>query len=71
MKGLEVGSAEHNLEIKRRAEKRFERIDALPADVRAVIHEYGWAPVQELMALGVTKAAKLERLIRLCRGERA
>lgn len=54
---------------KRRAEKKFAIIDKLTPEVRAVIHEYGWEPVQLLMELGVKRAGRLLHIIRACRGE--
>jgi hypothetical protein len=45
----------------------MDEIDNLPPVHRALVHEYGWGPVKELMALGVTKASRIEHLILLCK----
>lgn len=57
-----VGSAAWFEDLAGRARRRFAKIDTLDADVRAVIHEYGWGPVNELIVAGVTDAKKLRHL---------
>jgi hypothetical protein len=59
---------EITVERQARIKRRMDAIDSLPADVRAVVHEYGWEPVKLLMGLGVKKAGALEHIILACRG---
>jgi hypothetical protein len=42
---------------------RMDRIDAMPADIRALIHEYGLTVVQAFVDQGVTKATGIRHLI--------
>lgn len=46
-----------------RREKRMAEIDALPSDLRALVHAYGWAVVRTCMDLGVTKAKHIRHLV--------
>lgn len=50
------------LDIRR---KRMERIDALPPDVRALVHEFGWTVVGEYWSVGVRKASVIRHLIEI------
>lgn len=38
------------------------KIDALPADVRAVVHEYGWEFVNQMLKLGCTGARQMRHI---------
>lgn len=67
---VELMSDAHLSEIKRRAEDRFRVIDNLSPEVRAIVHEYGWAAVKCLMDLGVTTPLRLRHAIKTIRGER-
>lgn len=57
--------------VKAKAEKRFLVIDKLHPDIRAIVHEYGWAPVRLLLELGVRKPGHLREIILTCRHGRA
>lgn len=48
-------------QIKR--EVRMSRVDAMPADVRAIVHEEGLTIVDAFLAVGVTKAKHMRHLI--------
>jgi hypothetical protein len=47
--------------------RRMARIDALPREVRALVHHYGWEPVKIFLDLGVTRPGQLEASIRAVR----
>lgn len=47
-----IGSPQYFENIKERAERRFDRIDKLPPETRALIHEFGWASVKIFLDLG-------------------
>lgn len=49
------------VDMKRR--KRMARIDALPAATRNLVNEYGFAVVDCLMALGVTKPNQIKHVV--------
>lgn len=49
------------IEAKRR--KRMAAIDALPVDVRALVHEYGFNVVKTLLDLGVTKPKHIRHVV--------
>lgn len=66
--GVEIGSDEHYADLKGRAEKRMEKIDALPPKIRALVHEYGWDAVKALMDLGAKSPGQIEHIILACRG---
>lgn len=46
-----------------RRRERMARIDALPADVRELVHEYGYHIVNMLMSLGVKKPRQIEHVV--------
>lgn len=48
---------------KAKIERRMARIDALPADVRAVVHDEGMTIVNAFLACGVRKAKHMRHLI--------
>lgn len=47
--------------------KRMNRIDAMPADVRGVVHDYGLTVVDAFIQCGVTKAKHMRHLINTVR----
>lgn len=49
-------------DVKERVEKRMATIDALPADLRAVVHDLGWNLVQTFMVHGITKPKTIRSL---------
>ena len=59
---------DYNAAIVARAQKRMDRVDAFPADVRAVIYEHGLETVQEFWNHGVRKAKSISHLIATARG---
>lgn len=67
--GTAIGSEAHWRDLQQRAEKRMARIDTLPADIRELIHEYGWDGVKELLDLGVKRASHMRHIIKAIRGE--
>lgn len=67
--GVDIGSEEKYTDLKRRAEKRMAQIDALPPNVREIVHEYGWDPVKLLLDLGAKSPRQIEHIIKACRGE--
>lgn len=54
---------EHEKIVNRNRQQRMERIDRLPADVRALVHEYGWHIVDTCMTLGVCKPRQIRHLV--------
>jgi len=51
--------------IKGRIIARMSEIDALPADVRELVHEYGWSIVKAFRDAGVTRARNILHLVRM------
>lgn len=54
---------EFNAAVVRRAKKRMDRADALPTDIRRVVHEYGLEVVQEFLNHGVRRPESIAHLI--------
>lgn len=52
-----------SMDVKERVERRMKRIDALPKDVRALVHEYGWGPIDALLSAGVKNAKVMRHII--------
>lgn len=50
-----------NLATKRT--KRMDRIDAMPPEIRACVHEYGLTIVDACLQVGVTKARHIHHLV--------
>lgn len=50
-----------------RRRARMKAIDALPADIRTIVHEEGWTVVNQFLMCGVTKAKVIKHLIRTVR----
>ncbi len=46
---------------------RMARVDAMPADVRACVHDYGLTIVDACMQLGVVKARHIRHLVETVR----
>lgn len=46
-----------------RSEVRMQQIDSLPADIKALVHEYGWNLVKAYRDVGVLKARHIKHLI--------
>ena len=44
-------------------EARMQKIDALPADIRELVHEYGYHVVNSFMLHGVPKAKHIRHLV--------
>jgi hypothetical protein len=42
---------------------RMAAIDALPPDVRALVHDYGYTVVYTLQSLGITKAKHIRHVV--------
>jgi hypothetical protein len=59
---------ECNSGIKRDAEKRMERMDDWPEDVRALAHEIGFSVVHHFFQCGVKKANTIRHLVNVARG---
>lgn len=48
-----------------RRARKMNRIDALPAELKAVVHDFGWLTVKEFTECGVTSAKKIRHLIHI------
>jgi hypothetical protein len=46
-----------------RRQRKMAKIDALPAPLKAVVHDFGWLTVKTFMEDGVTDAKAIRRLI--------
>lgn len=46
---------------------RMERIDAMPADIRACVHEYGLSIVQAMLDAGVKKGKHMHHIVKMVR----
>lgn len=53
------------LDVRRRA--RMDRIDAMPAELRACVNEYGLTIVDACVQLGITKARHIHHLVNTIR----
>lgn len=49
--------------VAQRRKARMTQIDRQPADVRALVHEYGWTVVNSFLLLGIKKAAHIKHLV--------
>ena len=49
--------------VKAKREARMQKIDALPADIRELVHEYGYHIVNSFMLHGVSKAKHIRHLV--------
>lgn len=54
---------EHEEFVGRKRGARMAKIDALPPDIRALVHEYGYSVVENFMACGVTKPRHIRHLV--------
>jgi hypothetical protein len=59
--------SEDELAAERRA-KRMDRIDRMPPELRALVHEYGLTVVDAFTSCGVTKPKQIRHLIEVVRG---
>ena len=50
-------------EYLRRCRARMDKIDAMPQDIRSLIHEFGLGPVQTCLDCGVRSAKHIRHLI--------
>lgn len=48
-----------------RRARKMEKIDGLPPEIKAVVHEFGWLTVKTLMESGVTSAKKMRSVIKV------
>jgi hypothetical protein len=55
-------------ESQERRAKRMARIDAMPADLRACVHEYGLTIVDACLQSGVKKARNIRHIVETIRG---
>lgn len=51
--------------VDRQRRARMQRIDELPAEVRALVHEYGFRIVDNFLMCGVTKPRQIRHLVEL------
>ena len=49
--------------VDKRRRDRMSKIDGLPPDMRALVHEYGFNVVQAFLDLGVTKSRHIRHLV--------
>lgn len=54
-------------EAKPRVERRMAVIDALPRELRELVHEFGWNVVKSFMDAGVRKPSLIKHLIHTVR----
>lgn len=54
---------EHQDFVDRKRRQRMEQIDALPSDLRELVHKYGYTVVRTCMDLGVTKPRHITHLV--------
>lgn len=55
------------MSIDEKRRRRFDQIDRLDPDMRALVNEEGWTVVDNFMRCGVTKASRIRHLIALVR----
>jgi hypothetical protein len=49
--------------VEKRRRARMARIDAMPPEVRALVHQYGFHVVHTIMEAGVTKPAQIRNIV--------
>lgn len=49
-----------------RVRKRMDRVDEMPPELRACVHEFGLGLVDQFLNCGVTKPAHIRHLIKAC-----
>lgn len=54
-------------ESQARRAKRMARIDAMPPDIRACVHDFGLTIVQAMLEAGVKKAKHIRHIVRTVR----
>jgi hypothetical protein len=55
--------AEYQRIVDRKRRERMDKIDAMPEDIRELVHEYGSTVVNAFMQNGVTKANRIRHLV--------
>lgn len=56
-------------EVQERRIARMEMIDRYPAEIRALVHEYGWAVVNALIDVGVKKPKQIRHVVEVVLNE--
>lgn len=51
--------------VDRKRHARMGKIDALPLELRELVHNYGFNVVNNFMVLGVTKSSQIKHLVEL------
>ena len=60
---MEPDRAEFLEKVQARRVARMERVDAMPEDIRELVHEYGLTVVDAFLSCGVTKANRIRHLV--------
>jgi len=60
---IERDPVEHQEYVDRKRRNRMDRIDGLPADLRALVHDYGYEVVQAFLDHGVRRANQIRHLV--------
>jgi len=55
--------ADFQKHVQLRRKKRMDRIDAMPAELRELVHEYGFNVVDQFMSHGITKERTIRHLV--------
>jgi hypothetical protein len=55
--------AEHLAIVERKSRTRMNTIDALPEEVRTLVHEYGYMVVRACLDIGVTRPKHIRHLV--------
>lgn len=58
-----LSAEEFEARVAQRRRERMERIDAMPADLRELVHAYGLRVVDTCLALGVSKPRHIKHLV--------
>lgn len=58
-----TGGVGRSASHQQRREQRMARVDGLPPDIRALVHDYGLNVVQAHLDIGVTKAKHIRHLV--------
>lgn len=58
-----MGERDHEALVDRKRAARMNRIDAMPADLRALVYEYGLNVVLAFLDAGVTKPRRIRHLV--------
>src|SRR3546814_10613803 len=60
-----------NSRLKREAEAVMRHVEKHQPAIRALMHEYGVAPVTALLSVGIKKPRTIRHIIEVCRGNRS